>query len=72
MGFTYRLLSDEDRKVGEAYHATHPPDHPFAMFPRRISYLIGPDGKIVKAYKVSDIPAHAEELLADLEAAQKA
>jgi peroxiredoxin Q/BCP len=72
MGFTYRLLSDEDRKVGEAYQTTFPPDHQFAAFPKRISYLIDPDGKIVKAYNVTHIPAHPEEMLHDLEAAQGA
>lgn len=70
MGFTYRLLSDEDKKVGDAYHATFPPDHQFAVFPKRISYLIDPEGKIVKGYKVTDIPAHPEEMLKDLQEAQ--
>ncbi len=72
MGFTYRVLSDEDRKVGDAYHATHPPDHQFAAFPRRISYLIDPEGKIVKGYKVTDILAHPDEVMKDLEEAIKA
>lgn len=69
MGLSYRLLSDEDKKVGEAYQTTFPPDHQFAAFPKRISYLIDPEGKIVKGYKVTDIPAHPEEMLKDLETA---
>lgn len=72
MGFSYKLLSDEDRKVGEAYHTTFPPDHQFAAFPKRISYLIDPSGNIVKGYKVTDIPAHPDEMLRDLESAQGA
>lgn len=70
MGFSYRLLSDEDRKVGDEYHTTFPPDHQLAAFPKRISYLIDPEGKIIKGYKVTDILAHPDEMLRDLEAAQ--
>jgi peroxiredoxin len=35
---------------------------------RRISYLIGPDGKIKKAYPNVNPAAHPDEVLADLEA----
>lgn len=70
MGFSYRLLSDEDRKVGEAYQAAHEPEHQLVAFPRRLSYLIDPQGKIAKGYKVTDIFGHPEEMLSDLQAAQ--
>jgi peroxiredoxin len=33
---------------------------------RRISYLIGPDGKIRKAYPKVNAAAHPEEILQDL------
>jgi peroxiredoxin len=33
---------------------------------RRISYLIGPDGKIRKAYPKVNAAAHPEEVLKDL------
>lgn len=66
--FPYRLLSDVDRKVSDAYHATKPPapgeDPP--AWARRISYLIDPNGAIAKAYKVDDVTAHPKQVLADL------
>lgn len=69
MGFSYRLLSDEDRKVGVAYHAARE-GLDLSPFPRRISYLIDPEGKIVKGYKVTDILGHPEEMLRELESAR--
>jgi peroxiredoxin Q/BCP len=35
---------------------------------RRISYLIGPDGKVKKAYPKVNPAVHPDEVLADLEA----
>jgi peroxiredoxin Q/BCP len=60
--FPFRLLCDVDHEVGHAYHAARPED-PFA---RRISYLIDPDGRIARSYKVDDAAAHAAVVLADL------
>lgn len=37
-------------------------------FARRLSYLIDPSGVVVRSYTVSDIPAHASQVLADLAA----
>lgn len=62
-GFTFPLLSDTDRKLGMAYGAA---DDPSAGSARRISYLIGPDGKIKKAYPKVNAAAHPEEILKDL------
>jgi peroxiredoxin Q/BCP len=62
-GFTFPLLSDTDRKLGLAYGAA---DDPRATTARRISYLIGPDGKIKKAYPKVNAAAHPEEVLKDL------
>ena len=64
--FGFRLLSDADRSVGTAYEVARPPDHDYAALPRRISYLIGPDGVIAQAYPVKDAAAHADEVLADI------
>jgi peroxiredoxin len=44
------------------------PDHQYANFPERFSYLIDPTGNIAKAYNVTDIAGHASEVLADLAA----
>lgn len=65
--FPFRLLSDADRKVGEAYGAKRPDDHEWAAVPRRLTFLIDPEGKIAKTYVVKEIAAHPEELLHDLE-----
>ena len=37
-------------------------------FPKRISYLIGPDGKVLKAYPKVEAAEHAAEVLADFAA----
>lgn len=66
--FGFRLLSDVDRAVGTAYGATRPPDDKFAALPRRVSFLIDPDGIVRKTYEVTDTAAHADEVLADLDA----
>jgi peroxiredoxin Q/BCP len=64
--FGFPLLSDVDRSVGTAYEVARPPDHDFAALPRRISYLIAPDGVVAQAYAVKDVAAHADEVLADI------
>jgi peroxiredoxin Q/BCP len=61
--FPFKLLSDRDRKVGLAYGATEPPG---AGNARRISYLIGPDGKIAKVYDPVKPADHPDEVLKDL------
>ena len=61
--FNFPLLSDVDRKIGVAYGAA---DDPSAGSAKRISYLIGKDGKIKKAYPKVNAAAHPEEILKDL------
>jgi peroxiredoxin len=41
-------------------------DDPQAGAAKRISYLIGPEGKIRKAYPKVNAAAHPEEILKDL------
>lgn len=65
--FAFRLLSDVDRAVGRAYGAARDDDDPLASLPKRVSYLIDPDGIVRRAYTVSDTAGHAAEVLADLE-----
>jgi thioredoxin-dependent peroxiredoxin len=67
-GFPYRLLSDADRSVGEAYETRRAPEEPDPQWPKRRTYLIDPDGIIRKSYRVKDIAAHPDEVLADLTA----
>ena len=61
--FNFPLLCDVDRKLGMAYGAA---DDPKAGSAKRISYLIGKDGKIRKAYPKVNAAAHPEEILKDL------
>lgn len=75
-GFPYPLLSDPDKAMGRAYDACRVEGEKYfeAGIPRRISYLIGPDGKIARAYDVEgeglDLAGHAEAVLADIRAAR--
>ena len=60
--YTFPLLCDTDRKIGLAYGAC---DDAKAGSAKRISYLIGPDGKIKKAYGTVKPAEHPTEVLAD-------
>lgn len=68
-GFPYRLLSDVDHSVAEAYGAANRPDSDWAAVARRLTFLIRPDGVIAASYKVKDVATHAEEVLADIASA---
>lgn len=68
--FPFDLLSDLDRTIAGSYDVLRPQDDPFADYPRRISYLIDPDGTIAQAYEVGDPAGHGAEVLADLAALQ--
>jgi peroxiredoxin Q/BCP len=62
-GFAFPLLCDTTRAVGLAYGAC---DDPKAEYAKRISYLIGPDGTVIRAFPKVNAAAHPEELLAAL------
>jgi len=69
--FPYALLADPDRTMGEAYEVLRPEDGGLAAFPLRISYLIGPDGTIARAYDLNastTLDEHAADLLVDIAA----
>jgi peroxiredoxin Q/BCP len=59
----FPLLCDTTRAVGLAYGAADDATAPSA---RRMSYLIGPDGKVKKAYPKVNAAAHPEDVLKDL------
>lgn len=65
--FPYRLLSDPDRTVSRRYDAVRPPGDPRPDYPRRISYLIDPNGIVAASYEVTDTATHPATVLADLE-----
>jgi len=62
-GFNFPLLSDTTRAVGLAYGAAEAAD---AQYAKRISYLIGPDGTVRKAFPKVNAAMHPEEILANL------
>lgn len=64
--FPFRLLSDVDRTVSEAYETRRPDDHPKAASPRRFTYLVDPEGTVRKAYWAQDEAAHPGQVLEDL------
>lgn len=57
--------------MGATYEVLRDPSDKFADYPQRISYLIDPEGVIVKSYEVSDPGGHGAAVLADLAAAQR-
>lgn len=61
--FPFRLLSDTDRTLAVATGAADSPAQPVA---RRISYLVGPDGKVRAVYGSVTPATHAKDVLADL------
>jgi peroxiredoxin Q/BCP len=67
--FPFRLLSDQSHTLAVAVGAAKSADQPVA---RRISYVVGPDGKVVKTYAQVTPARHASEVLADLPAATPA
>ena len=71
-GFPFLLLSDVDRSVGARYETLRAPEEANADSAKRRTYLIDPEGRIAKAYRVSDIPSHPFQVLEDLRALKAA
>jgi peroxiredoxin Q/BCP len=67
-GFPFRLLSDVDRKMGELYETKRAPEEQSPEFAKRRTYLIDPEGRIARAYRVTDILAHPAQVLEDFRA----
>ena len=61
--FPYPLLCDTGRTLGMAYGAC---DDAKASHPKRITVVVGKDGKVMKVYDKVDARAHPEQVLADL------
>jgi thioredoxin-dependent peroxiredoxin len=68
-GFSFKMLADPEHKVVDAYGVPvkTTPMGPIAL---RDTFLISPDGKIVKSWEVKDIKAHSSEVLAAIQAAK--
>jgi peroxiredoxin Q/BCP len=61
--FNFPLLCDTERKLGIAYGAAEDAQ---ARTAKRISYLIGKDGRIKKAWEKVDAGSHPAQALAEL------
>ena len=70
--FGFALISDADRSIGRRYQAEREPGEDYYEYglPRRITYLIDPEGRIAAAYDLSgqDLAGHAAQVLADIAA----
>ena len=62
-GFPFRLLSDQSHTFAVRVGAADSTSAPVA---RRISYLVGPDGKVRQVYASVNPPGHAKEVLGGL------
>jgi peroxiredoxin Q/BCP len=60
-GLPFLLLSDSDRSLARAVGA----DRPLLPVPKRISYLVGKDGRVLKTYTTVDPATHAAEVIHD-------
>lgn len=61
--YPFPLLCDTAREIGLAYGACDSPD---AKTAKRISYLIGPEGKILRAYSTVAAADHPKQVLDDI------
>jgi len=59
----FLLLSDRDRSLAKAVGASRT----LLPVPKRISYLVGSDGTILKAYPSVSPSKHADEVLRDFQ-----
>ena len=67
---TFKLLADPDRKVVDEYGVPVKSFGPI-HYAERDTFLISPEGRIVKEWQVKDIQAHSGEVLAAIEAMKK-
>jgi peroxiredoxin Q/BCP len=56
----FLLLSDPDGKIGNTYGV------PFSVYHQRQTFVIGPDGNVLKVYRRVDVTVHAAQVLGDL------
>lgn len=68
--FSFKLLADPDHKVVDAYGVPLM-THGDMKFASRQTFLIGPDGKVVKVWPKVDPQVHSEEVLAEIESHKK-
>ena len=69
-GLNFKLLADPDHKVIDAYGVpiSAAGENKFA---KRDTYLIGPDGKVLKFWEVKNVQAHSDDVLAAIQEMKK-
>ncbi len=65
--FTFKMLADPEHKVVDEYGVPLM-SHAGANYASRDTFLISPDGKIMKVWQVKDIAGHSAEVLTALQA----
>jgi thioredoxin-dependent peroxiredoxin len=68
-GLNFKLLADTDHKVTDSYGSLT--NLGIVKFAARHTFVIDPEGRIVKAYTSVDPARHSAEVLADLGALEK-
>ena len=68
---TFKLLADPNHKVVDEY-GVKVSNFGVAKFASRVTYLISPDGKVVKVWPDVKVSNHSEEVLAAIQEAKKA
>lgn len=61
-GLKFALIADEDRSIAKSYGVGS-----MLGMSKRVTFLIGPDGKIAKVYEDVTPKEHAAQLLSDLD-----
>jgi peroxiredoxin Q/BCP len=57
-GLPFDLIADPDRHIASAFRAVA-----FHGLAKRVTYVIGPDGRILAAYRRLDPKSHSQEAL---------
>ena len=69
--FPFALISDPDKSIGRRYLAEREPGEDYYEYglPRRITYLIDPEGSIAATYDLAgqDLAGHAAQVLSDIQ-----
>ena len=68
-GLNFKLLADTEAKVSEQYGSVM--EYNGAKLSARNTFIIDPQGKVVKAFEKVKVAAHSEEVLAALATLQK-
>jgi peroxiredoxin Q/BCP len=69
-GLNFKLLADPDHKVIDEYGVPIASMGPM-KYAHRDTFLIGPDGKVLKVWEVKDIAQHSDEVLSAIQEAKK-